>query len=140
MDNKIVAVIIIVLLIIVGAAYVLGTQNSNTPALTVNNSTNITNEIDKAVHDSTKHKNDTKQNTTPSNLKISAAQAQQIAIGAAQELGGENDTAGTPTLFKWTANTRHTWVWDVPLFDATTKKSAGSMDVDAMTGEVVMNE
>ncbi|HML05882.1 MAG TPA: hypothetical protein VK426_08930 [Methanobacterium sp.] len=140
MDNKIVAVIIIVLLIIIGAAYVLGTQNSNTPDINVNNSSNTTQDINKAIHDSTKHKNDTKQNTTPTNLKISAAQAQQIAIGAAQELGGENDTAGTPTLFKWTGKTKHTWVWDVPLYDAVTKKSAGSMDVDAMTGEVIMNE
>ncbi|MGB9937995.1 MAG: hypothetical protein ACPK7O_09780 [Methanobacterium sp.] len=139
MDNKIVAVIIVLLLIVVGAAYVLGTQNSNIPAIAVN-STNTTKDINSTIHDSNKHKNDTKQNTTPTDLKISAAQAQQIAIGAAQELGGENDTAGTPTLFKWTANKRHTWVWDVPLFDAKTKKSAGSMDVDAYTGEVIMNE
>jgi len=55
-------------------------------------------------------------------------------------LGGENDTAGTPTLFKWTQNKLHTWVWHVPLYDATTKKSAGAMDVDAITGEVIMNE
>ena len=139
MDNKIVAVVIIILLIVVGAAYIMGAQNFNTPAIAVNNTTNATQDINKAVHDSNKHENDTKQNTTP-NVKISAAQAQQIAIGAAQELGGENDTAGTPKLYKWTVNKLHTWVWDVPLFDAKTKKSAGAMDVDAMTGEVIMNE
>jgi hypothetical protein len=43
-------------------------------------------------------------------------------------------------LFKWTENNLHTWVWDVPLFDAATKKSLGALYVDAMNGEIIMNE
>jgi hypothetical protein len=135
MDKKIIALIVVVLLVVIAAAYVLATQSPATNTTVVNNTTNTSN----ITHSATKHTNVTPQNNTP-NVKISAAQAQKIAIGAAQELGGENDTAGTPTLFKWTANKLHTWAWDVPLFDAVTKKSAGSMDVDAMTGEVIMNE
>lgn len=140
MDSKMIALIIVLIIVIAGAAYFMGTQNSNTPALAVNNITNTTKDMNNTIHDSSKHKNDTKQNTTPTDLKISASKAQQIAIGSAKELGGENDTAGTPTLFMWTGKTKHTWVWHVPLFDAKTKKSAGSMDVDAYTGEVIMNE
>ncbi len=136
MDNKIIALIVIVLLVAVGAAYVLAIQSPATNTTVANNTTNNASIY---THNETKHSNDTKQSNT-TNVKISAAQAQKIAIGAAQELGGGNDTAGTPTLFKWTKNKLHTWAWDVPLFDAVTKKSAGSMDVDAMTGEVIMNE
>ncbi len=136
MDNKIVAVIIIVLLIVVGAAYVMGTQNSNTPSVAVNNTTNDTKDLTKVTHTSTK-KNTTNNNPT---VKISASQAQSIAVGAAEELGGEKVKAGTPILFKWTENTKHTWVWDVPLTYVSNGTDAGAMYVDAMTGVVIMNE
>ncbi len=126
------------MIVVAAGAYYLGTMSApvtNTTVSTDNTSDNATN----YNHDINKHKNATKKNETP-DIKISATKAQQIAIGSAQELGGENDTAGTPTLFKWTENNKHTWVWHVPLYDAKTKKSAGAMDVDAMTGVVIMNE
>lgn len=137
MDNKIIALIAVIILIIAGGAYILGTQSGPTNTTLATN--NTTSNINTTTDNKTGQKNDTKQNSTV-NVKISAKEAQKIAIGTAQELGGENDTAGTPTLYKWTKNNLHTWVWNVPLYDAKTKKSAGSLDVDAMTGEVIMNE
>lgn len=138
MDYKIVAVIIVVLLIVMGAAYVLGTQNSNTPVVAVNNTTNATKDISKVTHDHSTHKNNSNQTNTT--VKISATQAQKIAVGAAEELGGEKVKAGTPVLFKWTQNKLHTWAWDVPLFYVANGTDAGGLYVDAMTGEVIMNE
>lgn len=130
--------LIVVVLIIAGGAYYVGTMSNPATNTTVvaNNTTNDTNY---KTQESIDQKNITSKNDTP-NIKISAKEAQQIAIGTAQELGGENDTAGTPTLYKWTKNNLHTWAWNVPLYDAKTKKSAGSLDVDAMTGKVIMNE
>lgn len=138
MDNKMIALIIVVVLIIAGGAYYFGTM-SNPTNNTVNNTTNTTTNTTYNTHNSTDHKNDTPTNNTP-DLKISAKKAQEIAIGSAQELGEHNDTAGTPTLYKWTQNTKHTWVWHVPLYDAKTGASDGAMDIDAMTGVVIMNE
>ncbi len=137
MDNKIVAVIIVVLLIVIGGAYVLGTQNSNIPVV-VNNTTNATKDISKVTHDHSTHKNNTNQTNTT--VKISATQAQKIAVSAAEELGGEKVKAGAPVLFKWTQNKLHTWAWDVPLFYVANGTDAGGLYVDAMTGEVIMNE
>jgi hypothetical protein len=135
-DRKIIALIVVVLIVLVLGVYIFATQNTFNN-LTANNTTNTTNTSQIAVNNNSSN-NSSGNNTT--NVKVSAAQAQAIAIGAAKELGGNNDTAGTPTLFKWTQNKLHTWVWNVPLFDAVTKKSDGAMYVDAETGEVIMNE
>ena len=111
MNRKMIAVIIIVLVIVMGAVYVFATQNSNVPDLSINNTTDsrdVVNNASKTVHNQTKNQNATKQNNT-AQVKISAAQAQQIAINAAKKLVGENCTAGTSKLFKWTANKKHTW-------------------------------
>ena len=139
MNNRIVAIIIVILLFAVGVAYIFGTHNSNNN--TLNNTTNITNSTPTSTTNSanTNQNSNTNKNNTP-NVKITAQQAQKIAIDSAQELGGENDTAGTPTLIKWTTNNLHTWVWKVPLYDAQTKKSQGTWYVDAITGSSVLNE
>jgi hypothetical protein len=134
MDNKIIALIIIVVLIVVAGVYVfttLNTAKTNTTLNTTNNTTQI------IYHNQTTH-NNTQNDTTKVN--ISAKKAQEIAIGAEEDIMGINATAGTPVLFKWTENNLHTWVWDVPLFDAATQKSLGALYVDAMNGEIIMNE
>ncbi len=112
----------------------MGTQNSSIPAISVNNSTDLTKNPTTTTN--------TSKNTNQSNpsVKISASKAQQIAVGAAEELGGQKVKAGSPTLFKWTANNKHTWVWNVPLTYVSTGKSAGYIYVDAITGTVIMNE
>jgi len=133
MDNKIVALIIIVVLIVIAGVYVFSTQNTNKTNTTLNNTNNTT----QIIHNQTKHNNI--QNDT-TKVKISAKQAQENAIGAEKDLTGVNATAGTQVLFKWTENNLHTWAWDVPLYDAATKKSLGALYVDAMTGEIIMNE
>ena len=133
-NNKFVALIIIILLIAVGVAYIFGTQSSNS----LNNTPNITT-TNTSIADNTNQNSNSNTNKTP-NVKISAQQAQKIAIEAGEELGGQNDTAGTPTLIKWTANNKHTWVWKVPTYDAQTKQSTGFWYVDAMTGTSILNE
>ena len=135
MDNKIIALIIIVILVIIGGVYFFATQNNNNSTLNyTNNSTiNTTNNSTQ-----TTNQGNTTQNTT-ANIKISSKQAQQIAISSTKDLTGENDTAGTPTLFRWTTNNHHTWVWKVPLTNTATGKT-GSLDIDAITGEVILNE
>jgi uncharacterized membrane protein YkoI len=35
---------------------------------------------------------------------------------------------------------KHTWVYNVNLYDVKTKKSVGALYVDAMNGEIIMNE
>lgn len=134
MERKFIILIIIVIIIIAGGAYVMGTQNSSIPAISVNNSTDLTKNPTTTTN--------TSKNTNQSNpsVKISASKAQQIAVGAAEELGGQKVKAGSPTLFKWTANNKHTWVWNVPLTYVSTGKSAGYIYVDAITGTVIMNE
>lgn len=146
MDNKIIGLIVIVLIVIIGAVYLLANpSNQNQTAINTSNITstgNNTNIQSNATNTSANNGNSSKNNNqanSTGNIKISSQQAQKIAVDSTKELGGQTVTAGTPTLFKWTANNRHTWVWKVPLFD-TKGKSAGSMDVDAYTGEVIMNE
>jgi hypothetical protein len=140
MDNKMVALIVIMLVVIVGAVYLLANPGSTTQNASAN-TTNITNTTNNnttpTVNNETSSQNNTTNNTA--NVNISAKQAQQIAVNAEKDLTGKTVTAGTPTLFKWTANNRHTWVWNVPLYD-TNGTSAGEVDVDAYTGEVIMNE
>jgi len=140
MDNKIIALIIIIVLVVIGGVYFFVTQNSSNLTLnTTNNSTiNNTTNNTPTTSNGTNQNNITPNNNT-TNVKVSAKQAQVIAIGSAKELGGETDTAGTPNLFKWTANNLHTWVWHVPLTNTATGKTS-SLDVDAITGEVIMNE
>ena len=140
MDNKIIALIIIAILIVIGGAYFFISQNnSNSTLNTTNNSTiSAANNSTQTTSNVTNQGNTTTQNNT-ANIKVSARQAQQIAIGATKDLTGKNDTAGTPTLFKWTANNQHTWVWKVPLTNTATGKT-GSLNIDAITGEVILNE
>ncbi len=139
-DNKIIALVIIIILLVIGGLYLFATQNnSNTTLNTTNNSTiNITNNTNQVTSNGTNLNNATTQNNN-TNVKVSSSQAQQIAIDASKDLTGETDTAGTPTLIKWTTNTKHTWVWKVPLTNTATGKT-GLMYIDAITGEVIMNE
>jgi len=139
MDNKMVALIVIVLVVIVGAVYLLANTGNTTQNASANttNVTNTTNNTTPTVNNETSSQNNTSNNTV--NVTISAKKAQQIAVGAEKDLTGKTVTAGTPTLFKWTANNLHTWVWNVPIYD-TNGTSAGEIDVDAYTGEVIMNE
>jgi LAS superfamily LD-carboxypeptidase LdcB len=136
MDNKTIALIIVVILIVIGGVYFFGIQNnSNSTLNTTNNSTNNSTQTNSNI---TNPNNTTNQNNT-ANIKISAKQAQQIAIDTTKDITGENDTAGTPSLFKWTANNQHTWVWKVPLTNTATGKTS-SLDIDAITGKVILNE
>lgn len=139
MDNKIIALIVIVLVIIIGAVYVLANPGNTNQTVSANNTslTNTTNNT-KIIHNQTSH-NTTKKNETPK-VNITAAQAQQIAIDASADLGFPAKAHGTPVLFKWTQNKLHTWVWDVPLEFMSGDTKYGSLDVDAYTGEVIMNE
>lgn len=144
MDNKIIGLIVIVLIVIIGAVYLLANpSNQNQTAINTSNITSTgNNTIQSNATNTSDNGNSSKNNNQTNgtgNIKISSQQAQKIAVDSTKELSGQTVTAGTPTLFKWTANNRHTWVWKVPLFD-TNGKSAGSMDVDAYTGEVIMNE
>lgn len=139
MDSKIIAIFVVIVIVVAAGAYYLGTMSTPTRNTTVSTNNTTGNATNHQNHDINKHKNTTKKNETPA-VKISASKAQEIAIGSARELGGEDDIAGTPTLFKWTQNKLHTWAWHVPLYDAKTKKSAGALDIDAMTGAVIMNE
>jgi len=140
MDNKIIALIVIILVVIAGAVYILANPcNTNTTQNTSTNTTNITNTTNNSaniIH------NQTSRNTTNETPKvnITAAQAQQIAIAASADLGFPAKPHGTPKLFKWTANKRHTWVWEVPLEFEKGSTKYSSVDVDAYTGEVIMNE
>lgn len=141
MDNKIIALVVIALIIVVGAYYVLANPgNTNKTQDISSNTTNITdttNNATKLIHNETNH-NSTKNDTTQ--VKISAKEAQKIAIDGSTDLGFPAKAHGTPTLFKWTENNRHTWVWDVPLEFLAGNEKYGSIDVDAMTGEIIMDE
>ena len=138
MDNKIIALIIIVILVVIGGLYFFATQSNSNNNTTLNTTNNSTINTTQTTNNDSIQNNTTQQNNT-TNVKISAKQAQQIAIGSVKDLTGENDTAGTPTLFKWTTNNEHTWVWHVPLTNVATGKK-GSLDIDAITGNVIMNE
>ncbi|HEX7468722.1 MAG TPA: hypothetical protein VF324_09095, partial [Methanobacterium sp.] len=103
MDNKIIALVIIIILLVIGGLYLFATQNNgNTTLNTTNNSTiNTTNNTNQVTSNGTNLNNATTQNNN-TNVKVSASQARQIAIDASKDLTGETDTAGTPTLIKWT--------------------------------------
>ena len=144
MDNKIVALIIIVLLIVIGGFYLFSTQisaNNNSTINNTNNNTQLNTSHTGSVNTiKTNNKtNNTNQNST-TKVKISPKQAQINAVGAEKELTGNDVFAGTPKLFKWTINNKHTWVYNVNLYDVKTKKSVGALYVDAMNGEIIMNE
>jgi hypothetical protein len=141
MDNKIIALIIIVLLIVIGGFYVFSTQISANNNSTINNTTQLntthTNNVN-TVKTNNKT-NNTDQNST-TKVKISPKQAQNIAVGAEKDIMGNDVYAGTPELFKWTTNNKHTWVYNVNLYDVKTKKSVGALYVDAINGMIIMNE
>ncbi|MGB9200329.1 hypothetical protein [Methanobacterium sp.] len=144
MDNKIIALIIIILLVLIGGFYVFSTQTSANNNLTINNTNNTTQTNPTHTNNvktikTTNNTNNTNQNSTPK-VKISPEQAQINAVGAEKELSGNDVFAGKPDLFKWTANNKHTWVYNVNLYDIKTKKSVGALYVDAMNGEIIMNE
>ena len=135
--------IVIVLLVLIGGVYFFSTQSSADSNLTINETNNT--QINPAQTSNVKtikttnNANNTNQNSTP-NVKISPKQAQINAVGAEKELTGNDVFAGKPNLFKWTSNTKHTWVYNVNLYDIKTKKSVGALYVDAMNGDIVMNE
>lgn len=122
MDNKIVALIIVALLIIVGAAYVLGTQSSNIPAVAVTNSTNTTNDT---THQKTNEKTNN-TNSTP-NVKITAQEAIKLVEQNGQAAGEPSTVKATnPTLIKVSG----VYYWKVTY-------DGGPMYVNANTGEVI---
>ena len=141
-DNKIIALVIIIILLVIGGLYLFATQNNNNNNTTLNNTNNstisTTNNTNQVNSNGTNLNNATTQNNN-TNVKVSSSQARQIAIDTSKDLTGETDTAGTPTLIKWTTNTKHAWVWKVPLTNTATGKT-GLMYIDAITGEVIMNE
>ena len=125
MDNKIVALIIVILLIVVGAAYVLGTQNSNTPALTINNTTNSSNTVNtEKITDTTKKATNTTNSTPKTNITA------QQAISLVEQNG---QAAGEPITVKAT-NPRLIKVAGVYYWKVT--YDGGPMYVNANTGEV----
>ncbi len=143
MNNKIIASIIIILLILIGGIYVFSAQRSADNNSTINNTNNTTqtnqNQNNINTTKTTNNTNQTDQNST-TKVKISPKQAQINAVGAEKELSGNDVFAGTPHLFMWTTNNKHTWVYKVNLYDVKTKKSVGSLYVDAMNGIIIMNE
>jgi hypothetical protein len=136
MDRKIVLLIVAAIVIIAGVAYVMATQNSSVPNLTVNNSTDGTINVAKTttkvkLHNESSHTNNNHvKNNDTSKVKISAAQAQKIAVNAIKEDFGETYVAGTPTLY----TVKGTPWWHVPLNQAD-GTYVGSLDVNAITGE-----
>ncbi len=144
MDNKIIALIMIILLIVIGGFYVFSTQisaNNNTTINNTNNTTQLntihTNNVN-TVKTTNKTNNNNQNSTTK--VKISPKQAQINAVEVEKELTGNDVFAGTPELFKWTTNNKHTWVYNVKLYDVKTKKGVGALYVDAINGEIIMNE
>ena len=116
--------IIVILLIVVGAAYVLGTQNSNTPALTVNNSTTST-VITEKTTDTTKRATNT-TNSTP-NTNITAQQAINIVQQEGNDPQDPNKYKATnPRLVK----VQGTYYWKVHF-------AGGDVYVNANTGEYI---
>jgi hypothetical protein len=143
MDNKIIALIIIILVIVIGGFYVFSAQSS-ADNLTINNTNNTTqlnpthtNTVNTIK--TTNNTNNTNQNST-TKVKISPKQAQINVVGVEKELTGNDVFAGKPDPFKWTTNNKHTWVYNVNLYNVKTKKSVGAIYVDAMNGEIIMNE
>jgi|GEM_PF-2813062 len=144
MDKKIILLVAVALLVVVGAFYVLENRgNLNTTLNLSPNTTNTTNITDithnttEVIHKETEH-NYTKNERAK--VKISAKEAQKIAIEGSADLGFPAKPHGTPTLFKWTENNRHTWVWKVPLEFLAGDVKYGYIYVDAMNGEIIMNE
>jgi len=129
-------VIVTAIVIIASVVYVIATQNSSVPNLAVNNSIDGTINVAKTTTKATLHNesshttnNHVKTNDTRK-VKISAAQAQKIAVNAIKEDFGETYVAGTSTLY----TVKGTPWWHVPLnqVDGT---YVGCLDVNAITGE-----
>ena len=131
-DNKIIAAIIIVLLIVVGAVYVFGTQNSSTPI----NTTNTTNDTITQSNATTSTQNtstDTEKATNTTNnkphVKISAAEAKKLVEQNGQAGGVPSSyKAGTPTLIKVAGK----YYWKVPYFGDYMYVNANTGDVGAL--------
>jgi cytoskeletal protein RodZ len=133
-DNKIIAAIIIVLLIVVGAVYVFETQNSSTPINnTTNTSTNDTITQSNATTSTQNTTTNTKKatNTTNNNphVKISAAEAKKLVEQNGQDGGVPSSyKAGTPTLIKVAGE----YYWKVPYFGGYMYVNVNTGDVDAL--------
>lgn len=130
-DNKVIAAIIIVLLILVGAVYVFETQT--TP---MNNTTNETNDTITQSNATTSTQNTTTKtekatNTTNNkpHVKISAAEAKKLVEQNGQDGGVPSSyKAGTPTLIKVAGE----YYWKVPYFGDYMYVNANTGDVDAL--------
>ncbi len=134
MDRKLVVLIVAAIVIVAGVGYVM-TQNSSVPNLTVNNSTgepiNVSQTTKATLHNESTHTNNNHAKTNDTTkVKISAAQAQKIAVNAIKQDFGETYVAGTPTLY----TIKGTPWWHVPLNNAD-GTYVGSLDVNAITGE-----
>jgi hypothetical protein len=132
MDRKIIALIIVVLLVIVGVGTYFIYSNSQTPNITVNNSTNLpTNTTHTYKHNESNHPSHTNvTNNTKTN--ITSQQAMSIVNKLLKDDGFTDYSASTPHLMKAPNNKM---VWHVPVLDPN-KKYAWSVDVDAQTGEI----
>lgn len=132
-DNKIIAAIVIVLLILVGAVYVFETQKSSTP---LNNTTNTTNDTITQSNATTSTQNtstDTEKATNTTNnkphVKISAAEAKKLVEQNGQAGGVPSSyKAGTPTLIKVAGK----YYWKVPYFGDYMYVNANTGDVGAL--------
>lgn len=132
MDRKIIALIIVVLLIIVGVGAYFIYSNSQTPNITVNNSTNLpTTTTHTYKHNESNHPSHTNvTNNTKTN--ITSQQAMSIINKLLKDDGFTDYSASTPHLMKAPNNKM---VWHVPVLDPN-KKYVWSVDVDAQTGEI----
>lgn len=134
MDSKIIALIVVILLVIVGlGAYFLGSQSSNTPNETVNNTTNTTSHSGTYRHHESQHpKHINVTNNTKTN--VTAQQAMEIVDQMLHDPseGFIDYNADTPYLMKAPNNRL---VWHVPVMDPN-NEYAWSVDVDAQTGEI----
>ncbi|WP_414469410.1 PepSY domain-containing protein [Methanobacterium sp. ACI-7] len=131
MDNKIIALIAVLFVVIAGGAYFIGTQNSNTPAVAVNNAINSSNSSIQG-HTESKHQNHTQINNI-TKTKISAEQAKEIVTKFEQNAGFKGYTVALPTLLY--KDPTGILLWHVGVYDDK-GKFVWFVDVNAQTGEV----
>ncbi|AEG18815.1 hypothetical protein [Methanobacterium paludis] len=121
-------------MILVGAVYAFETQNSNT--LTINNTTNSSNDTISQSNATTNVENTTTNtkkvnkttNSTP-NVKISTAEAKKLVEQSGQASGVPSSVkAGKPTLIKVSEE----YYWKVPYLDDYNYVNANTGDVAAL--------
>ncbi|WP_292614153.1 hypothetical protein [Methanobacterium sp. BAmetb5] len=130
MDRKIIALIIVVLLVIVGVGAYFIYSSSQTPNITVNNSTNLPTTTTYKHNESNHPSHTNVTNNTKTN--ITSQQAMSIVNKLLKDDGFTDYSASTPHLMKAPNNKM---VWHVPVLDSN-KKYVWSVDVDAQTGEI----